>query len=104
MTSPSPSFENASVAALLAQRSREDRGALLDELVSVLSGVIPGVQVERSLLRRQVNAIRRPVGEFVYVLRRSAADVVVASLRHIVRGGAIRNVPRELAVCRQEPG
>jgi len=104
MTDSSPSFENASVAALLAQRSREDRGALLNELVSVLTGVIPGVQVERSLLRRNVKAVRLPVGEFVYVLRRSAADAVDASRHHIVRGVAIKTVPLELDVFLEELG
>jgi hypothetical protein len=43
---------------LLAQRSRRDRDALLDELVMVLSNVVPGVQVERTLLRRRVTGIR----------------------------------------------
>ena len=40
-----PSFEDVSVAAILAQRSRSDRNELLDDLVAMLSETVPGVQV-----------------------------------------------------------
>jgi hypothetical protein len=96
MTDPTPSSESASVAAILVQRSREDRTALLDELVAMLSNVVPGVQVERALLRRHVTAIRLPLGGFIYVLKRSSNNSFEASRQHVVRGIAIRTDPMEI--------
>ena len=96
MTDPTPSFESASVAALLAQRSREDRKALLEELVSVLSEIVPGVQVGRALLRRHVTSIRLPVGGFVYVLKQSSNESFEASRQQEVRGVVIRTIPMEI--------
>jgi hypothetical protein len=93
---PNPSFESASVAAILAQRSREDRTALLDELVAMLSEVVPGVQVERALLRRHVTAIRLPLGGLVYVLKRNSNNSFEASRQHEVRGVVIRTDPMEI--------
>jgi len=95
MTDPTPSFESATVAAVLAQRSREDRAALLDELVAMFSEIVPGVQVERALLRRHVTAIRLPLGGFIYVLKRSSRDSFEASRQQEVRGVVIRTEPRE---------
>ena len=91
MTDPS-SFESASVAAVLAQRSREDHSALVDDLVALLSEIVPGVVVERALLRRHVRAVRMPLGEFVYVLER-AGGAFQASRQHAVRGVVIRTDP-----------
>jgi hypothetical protein len=104
MTDPSPSFESASVAAILAQRSREDRAALLDELVAMLSEVVPGAQVQRALLRRHVTALRLPLGDFVYVLRRSAGDDFEASRSREVRGVVIRTDPMEIDAFLAELG
>lgn len=104
MTDSTPSFENASVAALLAKRSREDRAALLDELVAVLSGVVPGVQVKRALLRRNITSVRLPVGEFVYVLAKSANDSFEASRQQEVRGVVIRTVPMAIDAFLAELG
>ena len=104
MTDPTPSFENASVAALLAKRSREDRAALLDELVAVLSDVVPGVQVERALLRRNITSVRLPVGDFVYVLAKGANDSFEASRQQEVRGVVIRTVPMEIDAFLAELG
>jgi hypothetical protein len=96
MTDPNGSFESASVAAILAQRSREDRAALLEELVTTLSGIVPGVQVDRALLRRHVTAVRLPLGEFVYALKRNANGSFESSRQHAVRGVVIRTDPMEL--------
>jgi hypothetical protein len=96
MSDSMPSFEGASVAAILAQRSREDRDALLDELVSMLSDVVPGVQVERALLRRRVTAVRLPLGGFVYALRRSSNGSFEAVRQQEVRGVIVRNFPLEI--------
>jgi hypothetical protein len=96
MTDPTPSSESASVAAILAQRSREDRAALLEELVATLSGVVPDVQVERALLRRHITAVRLPLGEFVYVLKRNANGSFEPTRRHAVRGVVIRTDPMEI--------
>src|SRR5579862_7438523 len=96
MTDPDQSFESMSVVAILAQRSREDRTALLDELVTMLSEIVPGVQVERALLRRHVTAIRLPLGGFIYVLKRSSKDSFEASRQQAVRGVVIRTDPMEI--------
>lgn len=104
MTDPTSPFENASVAALLAQRSREDRNALLDELVTVLSGVVPGVQVERALLRRHVTSIRLPVAGYAYVLKRSSDGSFEASRQQEVRGVVVRTVPMEIDAFLAELG
>ena len=74
MTGSTPNFDSVSVAAILAQRSRADKSALLDDLVTMLSEVVPGVKVERGLIRRRVTAIRLPLGNAVYVLQRGAND------------------------------
>jgi hypothetical protein len=104
MTDPASSFENVSVAALLAQRSREDQTELLDELVSVLSEIVPGVRVERALLRRHVTAIHLPVGGFIYVLKRGASNSFEASRQQEVRGVVIRTVPLEIDAFLAELG
>ena len=104
MTDPTPSFESASVAAVLAQRGRADRTALLDELVTMLSGIVPGVQVERALLRRHVMAIRLPLGGFIYVLKRSSSDSFEASRMQEVRGVVIRTDPLEIDAFLAELG
>jgi hypothetical protein len=93
MTEPNPSFESASVAAVLAQRSREDHSALVDDLVALLSEIVPGVVVERALLRRHVRAVRMPLGEFVYVLERAQGNAYQASRQYAVRGVIIRTDP-----------
>ena len=104
MTGPTPSFESASVAALLAQRSRADRTALLDELVTMLSDIVPGVQVERALLRRHVMAIRLPLGGFIYVLKRSSSDSFESCRMQEVRGVVIRTDPMEIDAFLAELG
>jgi len=104
MTDPTSSFDDASVAAVLAQRSRADRKELLDELVTMLSAIMPGVQVERTLLRRQVTGIRLPVGGYVYVLKKAADDSFEPSRLQEVRGVVIRTVPMEIDVFLAELG
>lgn len=104
MTDPIPSFDSASVAAVLAQRSREDRDALLDDLVTMLTGVVPGVQVQRSLLRRRVTAIRLPLAGAVYVLKRGPRGGFEASRQQEVRGVVVRTVPLEIDAFLSELG
>ncbi|MGH7618247.1 MAG: hypothetical protein ACREPM_13565 [Gemmatimonadaceae bacterium] len=104
MTDSTPSFEGASVAAILAQRGREDRAALLDELVAMLSGVVPGVEVDRALLRRHVTAVRVPLGGFVYALQRSPSGSFEAVRLQQVRGVVVRTVPLEIEVFLAELG
>lgn len=96
MTEPTPSFESVSVAAVLAQRSREDRTELLDELVTMLVGIVPGVQVERALIRRHVTSIRLPLGGFVYMLKRASGKSFEAARQQEVRGIVIRTDPMEI--------
>jgi hypothetical protein len=90
MTDDASSFESVSVAAILAQRSREDRRELLDDLVAMLAEVVPGVQIERALLRRHVKSIRLPLGGFVYELKRHPDERFEASRLQEVRGVVIR--------------
>ena len=104
MTEPSHSLERASVAALLARYSRADRASLFDELVDTLSGLMPGVRIERTLLRRRVLSMQVPVGDFVYALARDAHDVVQATRQHVVRGVAVRTSPLELGQFLEELG
>ncbi|HEY4013954.1 MAG TPA: hypothetical protein VGM06_11495 [Polyangiaceae bacterium] len=104
MTDPAPSFENASVAALLARRCRQDRETLLDELVAVLSEVVPGVQVERTLLRRRITAVRLPMAGFVYVLKKSPRASFEATRQQEVRGVVLRTVPMEIDAFLEELG
>jgi hypothetical protein len=100
----SPSFDDTSVAAILAQRSRADRKELLDELVSMLTAILPDVRVERSLLRRRVTAVRVPVGGHVYVLTRTADDSYEPSRQQVIRGVAIRTVPMEIDAFLEDLG
>jgi hypothetical protein len=104
MTDGTPSFESASIAAILAQRSREDHRALLDELVTMLAEVVPGVQVERALLRRRVKSIRLPLGGFIYELQRHPDDSFEASRLQEVRGVVIRRDRLEIDTFLAELG
>jgi len=104
MTDPNPSFEAASVAAVLAQRSREDRAAMLDELVTMLMEVVPGVKVERALLRRNVTSVSLPLGEYIYVLKRASDDSYETSRQQKVRGVVIRTDPMEVDSFLEELG
>lgn len=96
MTGSTPDFDSVSVAAILAQRSRADKSALLDDLVTMLSEVVPGVTVERGLIRRRVTAIRLPLGTAIYVLQRGANGAFEASRQQQVRGVVIRTDPLEI--------
>ena len=104
MTDQTPSFDEVGVAAVLAQRAREDRDALLDDLVAMLTGVVPGVVVERTLLRRRVRAIRLPLGDSVYLLARAPNGSYEASRQQVVRGVAVRTVPLEIDAFLAELG
>jgi hypothetical protein len=104
MTDPNSSFESASVAAVLAQRGREDRSAMLDELVTMLMEVVPGVKVERALIRRNVTSVSLPLGEHVYVLKRTPDDSYDASRQKKVRGVVIRTDPMEIDAFLEELG
>jgi hypothetical protein len=104
VTDELPSFEQASVAAILAQRSRESRDELLDELIVTLATVVPGVEIERSLLRRRVTAVRIPVGDHVYVLKKTAGGSFEPMRVQEVRGVAIRTTPMEIEPFLEELG
>ncbi|HVX41907.1 MAG TPA: hypothetical protein VHB25_20265 [Gemmatimonadaceae bacterium] len=103
MTNPSPSWESTSVAAVLARRSHEDVTELVGELATLLGGIVPGAQVERTLLRRRIDAVRLPIGDEVYVLRRERGTFQ-ASRQHAVRGVVIRTDPLELDAFLAELG
>ena len=96
MTEPTSSSETASVAAILVRRGREDRDALLDDLVALLSGTVAGVEVRRSLVRRRITAVRLPIGDMVYVLARGRNGSFDASRQHTVRGIAVRTDPMSI--------
>jgi hypothetical protein len=104
MPDQTPSFDDVSVAAVLAQRSREDRDALLDDLVAMLSGVVPNVRVERTLLTRRVRAIRLTLGDYVYALARGEHGSFEASRQQVVRGVAVRTHPLEIDAFLAELG
>ena len=96
--------QNPSVAAILAQRSRETRDELLDELILMLSAIIPDVQVERTLFRRRVTAVRMRVGDHVYVLKKTPAGSYEPLRVQEVRGVSIRSTPLELDAFLEELG
>jgi hypothetical protein len=104
MTDPTPTFEGASVAAWLVQRSRTDQKELLDELVTTLSAAVPGVEVERSLLRRQIIAVRLPLGGYSYVLKKNSNGTFDSTRQQIVHGVAIRTVSMEIDAFLAELG
>ena len=99
-----PSFDDASVAAVLVQRSREAHDELLDDLVAMLSAVVPDAQVERTLLRRRVKSIRMSLGGYVYVLKKSAGGSYEPLRIQEVRGVAIRTTPMEIDAFLAELG
>jgi hypothetical protein len=104
MTDPTPSFEDLSVAAILAQRSRSDRNELLDDLVAMLSETVPGVKIERALLRRHVTSVRLPLGGFVYVLKKGSNDSFDAIRLQEVRGVIVRTTPMDIDTFLAELG
>jgi hypothetical protein len=104
MADGTPSFESVSVAAILTQRGREDRAALLDDLVVMLAEVVPGTRVERTLLGRRVTAVHLPVGGYVYVLGRGAGEAFEAKRQQLVRGVVIRTDPMEIDAFLAELG
>jgi hypothetical protein len=103
MTDPNRSLESASVAAILAQRSREDRAALLDELALMLSEIVPRAQVKRAFIGKRVTAVHLPLDGYVYVLKR-ANDSFEASRQQLVRGVVIRTDPMEIEGFLEELG
>ena len=104
MAGETPSFDSVSVAAILAQRSREDRAALLDDLVAMLSGIVPGCRSSAPSSGGNVTAIRLPIGGYIYVLRRSADDTFEAHRQQQVRGVVIRTDPMEIDAFLAELG
>src|SRR5579862_8582214 len=102
--SETPSFESASVAAILTQRRRDVRAALLGDLVTMLAEVVPGARVERALFKRRVTAVHVPLGAYVYVLRRGPGEDFEAKRQQQVRGVVIRTDPMEIDAFLAELG
>ena len=88
--------ESVSVSAQLVKRSKEDRDELLEDLVALLAGTVPDVQVARTLFRRRVKSVRCPVGESVYVLARGGGRRFEAARQQQVRGVVVRTIPMEI--------
>lgn len=87
---------NPSVAAVLAKRSREDLSELLEDLVALFIGVMPDVDIKRSLFGRAIKLVRIPLGDRAFVLERTRNGSFEARRQQIVRGVAIRNDPVEI--------
>jgi hypothetical protein len=104
MADDTPSFDSVSVAAILTQRGREDRAALLDDLVAMLAEIVPDTRVERTLLGRRVTGIHLPVGGYVYVLKRGSGEAFEAQRHQKVRGVVIRTEPMEIEAFLTELG
>ena len=102
MTDSNPS-EQVSVAAVLVRRSREDRDALMEDLVGLLSGVAPDAEIRRTLFGRRVKSVRCPVGESVFVLARSGRSFEAARQQQ-VRGVVVRTIPMEVDAFLNELG
>ena len=88
--------ETVSVSAQLVKRSREDRDELLEDLVGLLAGTVPDVQIARTLLRRRVKSIRCPVGDSVYTLARGSGRSFEAARQQQVRGVVVRTIPMDI--------
>src|ERR1051325_4834427 len=104
MPDPSPSWENLSVAVVLAQRSRDDRKALLEELVEMLSGLGSNVEVRRALIRRHITSLRLTLGDHAYLLSLKPDRSFEASRQQIVRGVAIKTTPMDIDPFLEELG
>jgi hypothetical protein len=98
------SLDATAVAAILAQRSRQDSDEMLDDLVAMLSGTVPGVRIERGLLSRKIMALRIPLAGSVYVLRRGSDRSFETSREQEVRGVVVRTVPMEIDAFLAELG
>ncbi|HEY2855434.1 MAG TPA: hypothetical protein VGJ18_21490 [Gemmatimonadaceae bacterium] len=96
MTDPKTSTDSMSVAAVLAKRSREDLGEMLEELIALFVGVMPDVDVKRSLFGRTIKSVRIPLSDRAFVLERTRGGSFEARRQQIVRGVAIRNDPLEI--------
>ena len=77
---------------------------MLDELVTMLMEVVPGVKVERALIRRNVTSVSLPLGEYIYVLKRTPDDSYDTSRQKKVRGVVIRTDPMEIDAFLEELG
>ena len=100
MTDPTdkPSAESVAVSAVLARGIRQDRAELLEDMVMLLIGVMPGIEVKRALLTRTIKSIRVPCGDRAYVLERVRDGSFEARRQQVVRAVAIRNDPIEIDV------
>jgi hypothetical protein len=92
------------VVAWLVQRSRDDQKELLDELATTLSAAVPGVNVERSLLRRNITAVKLPLGAYTYVLKKNSNGSFEATRLQVVRGVTVRTTPMEIDAFLAELG
>jgi hypothetical protein len=104
MSDANPSWENLSVAVVLAQRSRDDKKALLEDLVEMLSGLGTNVEVRRALLRRHITSIRLVLGDHAYLLSLESNKLFGASRQQLVRGVAIKTTPMEIEPFLEELG
>ena len=96
MKDPVPSAHSTSIAAVLAKRSRQDLGELIEDLIALLLGVMPDLEVKRSLFGRTMKSVRIPLGDRAFVLERTRRGSFEARRQQIVRGVAIRNDPLEI--------
>src|SRR3954465_6343286 len=104
MPDQDPSWEKLSVAVVLAQRSRADKKALLEELVEMLSGLGSNVEVRRSLLRRHITSLRLQLGDHAYLLSLNSDGSFGATRQQVVRGVAIRTTPMDIDPFLEELG
>ncbi|MEP6780899.1 MAG: hypothetical protein ABJC26_13475 [Gemmatimonadaceae bacterium] len=104
MTDPSPSSEDATVAAILAARSRDDQNELLDDLVALLADTVTGAEVERSLVRRRVTSLRLRLGDYVYTLRKGAHGAFESLRQQEVAGVVIRTTSMDIELFLAELG
>jgi|SRR4051812_43660347 hypothetical protein len=98
MTEPTPSADAVSVSAILAGQTRQDRAEMLDDLVNLLIGLMPGLEVKRTLFTRRIASIRATFGDRAYVLARTRDGSFEARRQQVVRGVVIRNEPIDVDV------
>ncbi len=104
MADSTSSWESTSVAAVLARRGREDVAELVGDLAAMLSAIVPGARVKRTLLRRQIASVRLPLGGNVYTLERRPDGGYATLRQQEVRGVVIRTDPLEVDAFLSELG
>ncbi|HEX4683620.1 MAG TPA: hypothetical protein VH277_12960 [Gemmatimonadaceae bacterium] len=98
MSEPIPSADAVSVSAILAGQTLQDRTDMLEDLVNLLVGLMPGIEVKRAMFSRKITSIRAAFGDRAYVLERKGGGSFEARRQQVVRAVVIRNEPIDIDI------